>query len=850
MTQQQEFAQAEFDIAIVGGGMVGASLASLLAASGANLRIALIEAQPFAAQSLGGQAQSHFQPSFDARSTALSYGSAEILRELNLWQSLSEHITPIRRVHVSDRGHFGGGMIDAAEHQLDAVGYVVENAWLGRVLLQNVKNQTAIEAFAPASVSQLKPVQDGALLQVNCADKTFQLRCSLAIIADGGDSPLRQSLGIASHTRAYHQSAIITNVEFSEAHEGIAYERFTDTGPMALLPLGESDKANRSALVWTLPSEQADDIMALTDEAFLAALQERFGFRQGRFERVAKRFSYPLELVLAEEQVRSHIALVGNAAHFLHPVAGQGFNLALRDCTALVEQIVKAVSRGENPGKLSVLQAYVAQQQLDQNLTVEFSDRLVRLFSSPQLPLIALRHLGFISLAAVPAIKQEFSKQTMGTGGRQYRWQLHTHTGEQAQNSALHPRASRYGAADKSVDYDLVIVGAGLVGASLACAIAQQPAAADLRIAVIEAGGDAEHFSGEHFDPRVVALTSASQQLLQQIGCWAAIASERVCPYQQMKVWDGEGTADISFDAAEARQPQLGHIVENSVIVHALRARMAQLDNIYLIQPAAVMDVQEQYAGQLQLLLTGGQKLSTSLLIAADGAHSKVRELAAFETREWDYGHKAIVTTVRTQKPHEFTAWQRFMRTGPLAFLPLQNAGDDHYCSIVWSAEVEVAEQLMALDDSEFCQRLSDAFEYRLGKVEAVAERFAIPLRQRHAKHYIKPCIALVGDSAHSIHPLAGQGVNLGLLDVSSLAGEIERALLRDIPLADASILRRYQRARLGGNLGMMSAMEAFKQLFGSSNLGVNWLRNVGLRQVEAQPWLKKWIVQAALGKS
>jgi len=242
--------------------------------------------------------------------------------------------------------------------------------------------------------------------------------------------------------------------------------------------------------------------------------------------------------------------------------------------------------------------------------------------------------------------------------------------------------------------------------------------------------------------------------------------------------------------------------------------------------------------------------LNTSLLIAADGARSRVRDLAGFATREWDYGQRAIVATVRTRKAHEFTAWQRFMRTGPLAFLPLCEAGDDHLASIVWSAETQFAEELMQLDEKRFCARLGEAFEYRLGEIDAVSQRFAFPLRQRHAKTYAQAGIVLVGDAAHNIHPLAGQGVNRGLLDVATLHQEILRALARDLPLADYSILRRYQRARLGSNLSMMSAMESFKRLFGSRSLAINWLRNTGLRQVDAIVPLKKFIISAALGKS
>jgi 2-octaprenylphenol hydroxylase len=394
--------------------------------------------------------------------------------------------------------------------------------------------------------------------------------------------------------------------------------------------------------------------------------------------------------------------------------------------------------------------------------------------------------------------------------------------------------------------FDVVIVGAGLVGASLACAIAEQENATLLRIALIEAGGDAQHFEGEHFDPRVVALTQASQNLLAKIGIWSEVLQTRACAYRDMRVWDGEGTADIHFNCAEVRENHLGHIVENSVIVTALRKKIAEHSNITFIQPAKIVNVVRD--AKVQIELDNGELITANLLIAADGAQSKVRELAEFETREWDYGHKAIVTTVQTELPHQATAWQRFMRTGPLAFLPLSTVNQKHFCSIVWSAETELADELMLLNDAEFCARLGFAFEHKLGKIIHAAERFAIPLRQRHAKTYIQPNIVLVGDAAHNIHPLAGQGVNLGLLDVVALAQEIERALDRKIPLSDFSILRRYQRQRLAGNLIMMSAMEAFKRLFGSESLMLILLRNSGMRQLSSLTELKKIIVKAAMG--
>ncbi len=395
-------------------------------------------------------------------------------------------------------------------------------------------------------------------------------------------------------------------------------------------------------------------------------------------------------------------------------------------------------------------------------------------------------------------------------------------------------------------DYDIIIVGAGLVGTALAGAIAQQNSAALLRIALIEAGGDTQHFSDENFDPRVVALTQASQNLLTTIGVWQKIVSQRACAYSEMEVWDGEGTANIHFSAAEVRQDHLGHIIENSVIVAALREHLINYPQITLIQPAAVVGLHKSEA--IQIVLDNGVILTTKLLVAADGAQSKVRELAEFSTREWDYGHTAIITTVQTEFPHQATAWQRFMRSGPLAFLPLPSVNKKYFCSIVWSAEHALASELMALNDVDFCTRLGFAFEHKLGKILHAATRLAVPLRQRHAKHYIQPQIVLVGDAAHNIHPLAGQGVNLGLLDVAALAQEIKRAGDRGIPLDDFSILRRYQRQRMASNLIMMTAMEAFKQLFGDSSLMLNWLRNNGMRQLNSLTTVKKFIVNTAMG--
>ncbi len=399
------------DIAIIGGGMVGAAQAALLAQTNPQWRITLLETFPMP------EGKPSFQPSFDDRSTAIAQGSVQLLQQLGIWSQLQQHGTPIDQVHVSDKGHLGGALIDRREHHVDALGYVVPNAWIGRVLIAHLHQLANVDIVAPATVEQLQPQASGARLQLRRGERSLTLTTQLAIIADGAQSPLRESLGIDCQLQSYEQTAIIANIGLDQSHKGVAYERFTDQGPMALLPLGGSLQGQTSALVWTQPKAEAETILALSDEQFLQQLQQRFGYRLGRFVSVGKRDSYPLSLSVAKEQIRSSLVVMGNAAHFLHPVAGQGFNLALRDCAALATSLME---KGDSAlGALPRLNRYMELQRLDQQATIHFSDQLTKLFSTASLPQAALRALGFVGLECVPPAKHWFTRQTMGAGGRQ-----------------------------------------------------------------------------------------------------------------------------------------------------------------------------------------------------------------------------------------------------------------------------------------------------------------------------------------------------------------------------------------------------------------------------------------------
>lgn len=417
-----------------------------------------------------------------------------------------------------------------------------------------------------------------------------------------------------------------------------------------------------------------------------------------------------------------------------------------------------------------------------------------------------------------------------------------------------------------ATDFDVVIVGAGMVGASFACALAET----GLRLAVLDSQAidiqarsssalGAAPFDRQPFDPRVSAITPASQEFFRSLHVWEAIAARRHSPYTDMHVWEADGTGSIHFSAADIHAEVLGHIIENSVILAALHERLQQQENVALLAPVTLHELQSSEVlqnvgqGKVRLVLADDRQLSTRLLVAADGANSRVRELAGFQTREWDYEHHAIVTTVRTEFPHRRAAIQRFMDEGTLAFLPLRESGgniadDQQHCSIVWSVLPDFAQSLMALNDSEFAQVLEGAIESRLGAILHVDKRYSFPLRQRHAATYVQDGIALVGDAAHTIHPLAGQGVNLGLLDASALANEICQAHAVGRDFADLRTLRRYQRRRIGHNLGMMWLMEGFKHLFADQPLPLRWLRNVGMSGLDRAAPVKNRIMRSAMG--
>ncbi|MGD2137439.1 MAG: 2-octaprenyl-6-methoxyphenyl hydroxylase [Gammaproteobacteria bacterium] len=392
-----------YELIITGGGMVGSSLVCALAGQG--LRIAMVEAV---------RPETRNEPGYDDRAIALAYGTKRIFTGLQLWGEIAAEATPIHRIHVSDRGHFGMVHLDREEEGLPALGYVVPARVIGRVLGDAVQRLEGVDRYCPARVAAVKTDAGAVQVDVMQGGSTIKLSAGLLVAADGADSSVRERFGIESITSDYAQTAIVTNVTPQLPHDNIAYERFTDTGPMALLPMTEQ----RCAVVWTVASDAVDTVMALADAEFLASLQERFGYRLGRLERVGKRQAWPLQLMKARESVRPRLALVGNAAHTLHPIAGQGFNLGARDIAVLAEVLVDAVRQGQDPGELEVLQRYGVWRAGDQQRVTVFTDALARLFSLPLPALGMARSAGMLAFDLLPPAKRLLSRLTMGRSGR------------------------------------------------------------------------------------------------------------------------------------------------------------------------------------------------------------------------------------------------------------------------------------------------------------------------------------------------------------------------------------------------------------------------------------------------
>ena len=396
------------EVIIVGGGMVGLSLALMLAK--ANIAVKLLEAIKYPNYDDANLAPYH--SSFDARNSALSRRSVQIYQELGLWSALQEHATPIFEVHITEQGSFGKARLKAEQEKVESFGQVIENAWLGRVLLTEVRKQPLIELIDGVQVTSLKQDADQAHIEAVRGEESLSLQSKLVIAADGRDSFCRKALGIGADEHDYDQVAIVTTVQTSKLHQHVGFERFSPLGPLALLPLpGEY----RRSVVWPVKKgTEAEWLGEENDQHFLDALQETYGDRAGKFQKTGRRFSFPLSQVLAEKQAIGRVVLMGNAAHTIHPVAGQGFNLCMRDAYVLVRSLKEQLSKSADIGEPSMLLAYEQARLTDQQRVIKFCDTVVRGFSNQNLLLKLVRNTGLLAFDMIPGVKPLVANYAMG----------------------------------------------------------------------------------------------------------------------------------------------------------------------------------------------------------------------------------------------------------------------------------------------------------------------------------------------------------------------------------------------------------------------------------------------------
>lgn len=809
-----------FDVIIVGGGMVGASMACAL--DGAGLAVAVIET--YAPDSAA-------QPSFDERTIALTWSSRQIFSGLGLWDVMHDEASPILDIEVSDRGRAGHCLLSHRDAGTPALGYVVPSRVIGRALHARLQAADEITLICPARVTSVQCHSDRVDAEVELlnADAGGDEACTvraltarLLIVADGGRSPIGGQVGLRVSRKGYRQSVLVTTVRADRPHAGRAYERFVDSGPLAMLPL--QDQA--FAVVWTLAPGAVDDCRKLSDARLLARLQQVFGDQAGRFTELGTRTFYPLGVARVARPTAPRVVAIGNAAHRVHPVAGQGFNLGLKDVADLAQQVRETHLGGADIADAVALRRYQRLRRRETRNVLNFTDGMIGLFASDFPPLVLGRNLGLMAIDKLPFIKRGLLRRTMGLSGRQSKLV-----------AGLPLRASSTAAAGRE-EYDIVIVGAGLIGGALAALLGDTR----YRIAILDRAPPPAPPTGD-YGLRINAYNRAAERILEDCDVWRRLPAERIFPFRHAFVGNAGGAGAVRFSAADIGATHLGHFIENDLVTAILIDRVREFANVDVRTDVEIRDI--SFERERAVVHTNaGTDFAARLLVGGDGGESRVRAAAGIGTSRHPYGQRCIVATIAFDGDLDATAWQRFLPTGPVGLLPLAPG----YCSLAWSCEEACADRLLALSDDEFGAELDAAIQGRLGVITGVGRRAAFPLVARDAATYVAARTVLVGDAAHVIHPLAGLGANLGFQDVRALSRlllAIEAELSADI--GAPGLLRRYERRRHRENRLVMATMSAFDAVFSNDMALLARLRNRALGVANTIKPAKRFLMRRAM---
>ncbi len=835
----------EYDIIIIGCGLVGGSLAFTLPDT---LSIAIIDAEP----------PMQKQPGY----LALNIYSSEILKHFGVWDAIATHhpgaVTAIKNMDVSELPEpTGQVLLHAEDIGAPALGYVTSTIAIRETLLNHIQSKKNITLYCPERAEDIQWPDEGMekiTAKLSESSQNLSLHAKLVIMADGGRSPLRQKLGFTIEAKKFAQNItqnphiVITKLKATKPHQGLAFERFTTHGPIALLPVNQDEYI----LVWTMPETELTNFLAQDEKALLKKLsidyanpeiknwQEiHFSQPETALSVAAKNFSpkehskperksYPIIPSLVKNPIKTRLVLMGNAAHTVHPVGAQGFNLSLKDALNLSNLIHNAVKNKQDIGSEKLLKQYLINRQEDTDFVLYFTQSLLSVFSQNSVILSKIRSIGMSWINHSSKLKELLLKKTTGKNL----------SISQSDNVSVQPPNN---GPNNEKKYDIIILGNRLIGSALACALDSH-----YRIAILDKAPTPPEPSSiadpNQYQLRINAYNRASEKLLKSIHVWDNIPSERRFFFDKIFATSEENNHPLSFDANNIGESHIGHFIENDIVTYYLHEQLKSLPNVDFYDQSSVVNIVAPEALSSSSLHASSSHLpsdqcikvitqdntifSGKLLAACDGANSSARKLLNIDVARHPYYQRCIVANITFDGDLNHTAWQRFLKTGPLGLLPLSRG----VCSLAWSCDNEKAQSLLALSDEEFAQELRSASLGRLGKILHMTPRQSFPLTAQHAEQYIAPRTMLLGDAAHTVHPLGGLGANLGFQDVIAATKLLNDPKIRERDIGRRYLLEKYEKMRRRHNTLVMSSMTAFNALFHQDHSALNPLGRLSLR--------------------
>jgi len=831
-----------YDIIIVGCGLVGGSLALTLPKT---LSIAIIDAE----------SPMQKQPGY----LALNIYSCQLLKQFDLWESIAQHddtaITAIKAMKVSSTSNANTILLSHEDIGAPALGYVTSTTAIREVMMAKIQSQSNITLYCPAIVQDIKWPHDGlekisVQMLYKETSQIITLNARLTIMADGGRSTLREHLGFLIHENKTQPShhIFISQWQTSLTHKNQAFEHLTSEGPIALLPINQ----NEYLLIWTIKSNDLNTFLSQDKTNLMNQLKVAYPHIPCEtWQEIGERKAYPIIPNQVKCPIKTRLVLMGNAAHTVHPVGAQGFNLSLKDVAVLSQLIHTAITENRDISNETLLNTYWKNRQEDTQFVHYFTQFLLNAFQQNTILFQKIRSLGFQFLNQSAFLKEKLLKQTTGINSNIPTHKIFSHT---SQSSKQH--------------YDIIILGNRLVGSALACTLNPR-----YRIAILDKASTPALPSGD-YQLRINAYNRASETLLKAIHIWEKLPMDRCFAFDKIYATHESAKqtsrAELCFNAQSIHEPHIGHFIENDLVTHALHERIKTLAHVDFFDDTAIQEIHPK-ENTIEMITDDGRVFSSQLLAACDGAHSIARHLSGIDVSRQSYHQRCIVSNIFFDGDLDKTAWQCFLKTGPIGLLPLEKG----VCSLAWSCDNELAEKLLQLDDEAFIDALNQAISGRLycaelqsdvlkkrascprdflqsessrfskhqtvtphsiGRILRVSPRQAFPLAAQHAKRYVGERLMLLGDAAHTIHPLGGLGANLGFQDVIAAATLLNDPIISARDIGRRYLLEKYERSRHRHNTFVMKSMSLFNALFhdnrplGGSRSPSDLLKNVMTR--------------------